>query len=138
MPLIEHIAPHSEQRTLLICALSEDVAALAQKIHAVNPARFGLYIYRGSDASQDLLLQTVRRQYAHVLVIDITSEVSHAIYVETPVLDIPLLETFRGKPAIQIRQRSGQLHTQINVSIANVDLTCVWLAPLLHYGATRL
>lgn len=138
MPLIEYIVPRSEQRTLLICALTERVAVLAQKIHVVNPTNFGLYTYRGSDASQDLLLQTVRRQYAHVLIIDVTSELSHAVYVETPVLAAPFIESLRGKPAIHIRQRSGQLHTQINVSMANVDLTCVWLAPLLHYGATRL
>ncbi len=138
MPLIEYIAPRSEKRTLLICALTERVVALAQKIHAVNPANFGLYTYRGSDASQDLLLQTVRRQYAHVLIIDVTSELSHTVYVETPVLDAPLIEALRGKTAIHIRQHNGQLHIQINISKANVDLTCVWLAPLLNYGATRL
>jgi hypothetical protein len=137
MPLIEYIVPRSEKRIVLMCALSDRVAFLAQQFHALNPACFGLYIYRGGDASHELLLQTVRRQYAHVIIIDVTSELSHTVYVETPSLDMPLIRALRDKPAIHMKQ-CGNQHIQINISKANVDLTCVWLAPLLNYGATRL
>jgi hypothetical protein len=138
MPLIEYIAPRSERRTLLMCALNDSVAPIAQKIHMVNPANFGLYIYRGSDYSEDLLLQTIQRQYVHVVLINTIRAADSAVYVEAPRLDVPLIAGLAGRTAIQICQKDWLPHIQINVSKATADQICVWLAPLLHDGAARL
>jgi hypothetical protein len=138
MPLIEHIVPSSERRVLLICALNDRVIAIAKTVYTMNPTYFGLYIYHGSNPSQDMLLHTIRRQYAHILQLDITSELDYSVYVETPALEMPLIKALINKPTICIRQNSMVQHVQINVSIANFDQTCMWLIPLLHHGTTGL
>ena len=137
MPLIEYIAPRSEKRLLLICANSDSVSAIAKNLHAMNPICFGLYIYHGSDPSQELLLHTIRRQYAHIIQINITREIDYSVYVETPTLDSPLVQSLAGDPRIRVRH-SDSLHIQINVSIANMDQIYRWFVPLLNHGAARL